>query len=145
MCPSTRPVLPRISSSESGFFFCGMRLLPVVTSSASSKKPNSSEEYRIKSSERRLRWRNETLAANRNSSAKSRSLAASMLLREIFETLEVAAKHLKIRQGVMRPKHRLAAAQVGVAGQNHRRVVLCRPEQRHLQLAQRRLGQPDVL
>ena len=28
-----RPVLPRISSQESGFFFCGMRLLPVEYSS----------------------------------------------------------------------------------------------------------------
>ena len=31
--PVMRPVLPRRSSQESGFFFCGMRLLPVEYSS----------------------------------------------------------------------------------------------------------------
>ena len=34
--PITRPDLPRISSSESGFFFCGIRLEPLVTPSPSS-------------------------------------------------------------------------------------------------------------
>ena len=33
-----RPVLPRISSQASGFFFCGIRLLPVEYSSGSSMK-----------------------------------------------------------------------------------------------------------
>lgn len=28
--PNTRPHFPRISSRESGFFFCGIRLLPVL-------------------------------------------------------------------------------------------------------------------
>ena len=42
--PYTRPHLPRISSSESGFFFCGMRLEPLVTPSPSSIQPNSSPE-----------------------------------------------------------------------------------------------------
>ena len=35
----TRPAFPRTSSSGSGFFFCGIRLLPVAAVSASSKKP----------------------------------------------------------------------------------------------------------
>ena len=38
----TRPVLPRTSSRGSGFFFCGIRLLPVVTASDSPRNPNSS-------------------------------------------------------------------------------------------------------
>ena len=42
--PTTRPLLPRISSSESGFFFCGIRLEPLVTPSPSSSQPNSSLE-----------------------------------------------------------------------------------------------------
>ena len=42
--PITRPHLPRISSSESGFFFCGMRLDPLVTPSPNSSQPNSSLE-----------------------------------------------------------------------------------------------------
>ena len=42
--PMTRPDLPRMSSSESGFFFCGMRLEPDVTPSPSSSQPNSSLE-----------------------------------------------------------------------------------------------------
>ena len=54
--PKTRPHLPRISSSESGFFFCGIRLDPLVTPSPSSSQPNSSLEYRIQSSASRLRW-----------------------------------------------------------------------------------------
>ena len=51
----TRPLLPRTSSSGSGFFFCGIRLLPVAALSASSKKPNSSDVKRMKSSAIRLR------------------------------------------------------------------------------------------
>ena len=51
----TRPALPRTSSSGSGFFFCGIRLLPVAAVSASSKKPNSSDVKRIRSSASRLR------------------------------------------------------------------------------------------
>ncbi len=43
----TRPALPRTSSSGSGFFFCGIRLLPVAAVSASSKKPNSSDVKRM--------------------------------------------------------------------------------------------------
>ena len=36
------PALPRTSSIGSGFFFCGIMLLPVAELSARSKKPNSS-------------------------------------------------------------------------------------------------------
>ena len=44
-----RPVLPRISSQASGFFFCGIRLLPVENSSGSSMKPEfgRSEENHV--------------------------------------------------------------------------------------------------
>ncbi len=45
-----RPALPRTSSSGSGFFFCGIMLLPVADESASSKNPNSSPVIRMKSS-----------------------------------------------------------------------------------------------
>ena len=51
----TRPALPRTSSSGSGFFFCGIRLLPVAAVSASSKNPNSSDVKRIMSSASRLK------------------------------------------------------------------------------------------
>ena len=37
----TRAVRPRISSRTSGFFFCGMMLLPVQIASGSARKPNS--------------------------------------------------------------------------------------------------------
>ena len=40
--PIARPALPRTSSIGSGFFFCGIMLLPVADASARSKKPNSS-------------------------------------------------------------------------------------------------------
>ena len=34
--PTWRPDLPRMSSHASGFFFCGIRLLPLVNASGSS-------------------------------------------------------------------------------------------------------------
>jgi len=42
--PAVIAALARMSSKPSGFFFCGMRLLPVVTFSESSRNPNSSVE-----------------------------------------------------------------------------------------------------
>jgi hypothetical protein len=45
-----RPVLPRNNSQASGFFFCGIKLLPVENSSDSSRNPNSCEANRTKSS-----------------------------------------------------------------------------------------------
>ena len=48
--PSTRAPLPRISSSESGFFFCGINEEPVVTSSPSVRKPASWLAKKIQSS-----------------------------------------------------------------------------------------------
>ena len=53
--PMARPALPRTSSIGSGFFFCGMRLLPVATSSESTKNPNSSPVKSTTSSARRLK------------------------------------------------------------------------------------------
>src|SRR5712671_4008137 len=77
--PNTRPNLPRISSSESGFFFCGIKLDPLVTPSPNSSQPNSSLEYKIQSSERRLKCNIVVEAAYKKSSAKSRSADTSML------------------------------------------------------------------
>src|SRR5258708_27919333 len=78
--PNTRPNLPRISSSESGFFFCGIRLEPLVTPSPSSSQPNSSLEYKIQSSDRRLRCNIVVDAAYRKSKSKSRPPETSILL-----------------------------------------------------------------
>ena len=50
-----RPVLPRTSSSGSGFFFCGIMLLPVLSASDSSKKWCPSPQRMMKSSASRLR------------------------------------------------------------------------------------------
>ena len=77
LLPTTRPHLPRISSSESGFFFCGMRLDPVVMQSDISTKPNSGVLQRTSSSERRERCEPIRAAAERNSTTKSRSDTAS--------------------------------------------------------------------
>ena len=77
----TRPVLPRTSSSGSGFFFCGIRLLPVAAESANSKNANSSDVKRMKSSAIRLRCTMPSAAACRKEETKSRSPLASMLLR----------------------------------------------------------------
>ena len=72
-----RPVLPRISSGTSGFFFCGMIEEPVQKLSDSSMKPNWAEDQMISSSEKRDRCIIRMLAAALNSMAKSRSDTAS--------------------------------------------------------------------
>ena len=53
--PYTRPVLPRTSSAISGFFFCGMMLLPVEYASSISTKWYSLQFHMIISSLKRLR------------------------------------------------------------------------------------------
>ena len=78
--PIARPDLPRTSSSGSGFFFCGIMLLPVADESASSKNPNSSPVIRMKSSAMRDRCTIDSDTACRKLTAKSRSDEASMLL-----------------------------------------------------------------
>ncbi len=55
-CPTLRPALPRTSSSGSGFFFCGIMLLPVLSASDSSKKRWPSPHRMIRSSASRLKW-----------------------------------------------------------------------------------------
>ena len=53
--PYTRPVLPRTSSAISGFFFCGMILLPVLYASSISTNLYSLEFQMMISSEKRLK------------------------------------------------------------------------------------------
>src|SRR2546423_1681406 len=53
--PITRAAFPRVSSSKSGFFFCGMALLPVAYASGQHTKSNSCEGKIIISSAQRLR------------------------------------------------------------------------------------------
>ena len=61
--PTTRPVLPRMSSAKSGFFFCGMMDEPVENASESVTKPNSALDHRMISSARRERCMHDTLHA----------------------------------------------------------------------------------
>ena len=77
--PYALPAFPRMSSGTSGFFFCGMMLLPVQSSSGRERKPNSAEDQYTISSERRERCIIVTAQAYRKSAAKSRSETASML------------------------------------------------------------------
>ena len=69
----TRPVLPRTSSIGSGFFFCGIRLLPVETESSRSKKPNSSRHKMMTSSASRLTWTITSARRGGSDDTKSRS------------------------------------------------------------------------
>ena len=78
--PYTRPDLPRISSAISGFFFCGMMLLPVEKESSISTKLNSTELHRISSSQNRDRCIIVTAQQLMNSMAKSLSATASIPL-----------------------------------------------------------------
>ena len=66
--PTTRPILPRVSSAKSGFFFCGMIDEPVAKLSESVTKPNSVVDHKMISSHRRDRCIIETLQAYSRSS-----------------------------------------------------------------------------
>ena len=72
--------MPRVSSSRSGFIFCGMALLPVEYASGKCTKPYSCDENKIISSAQRLKCSASSESVFTNSRAKSRSLVASMLL-----------------------------------------------------------------
>ena len=76
--PTSRPLLPRASSATSGFFFCGMSDEPVVYASAMRMKSNSLLDHRITSSASRDRCTPSSDATKQNSTAKSRSLTASI-------------------------------------------------------------------
>jgi hypothetical protein len=69
-----RPILARISSAASGFFFCGMIEEPVENRSDSVTKRNCAEDQITSSSASRRQMPAQIEAAARNSSAKSRSL-----------------------------------------------------------------------
>ena len=66
--PTTRPILPRVSSAKSGFFFCGMIELPVEKASESVMKEYSDDDHRMISSHRRDRCIIDTLQAYSRSS-----------------------------------------------------------------------------
>src|SRR5439155_1421205 len=78
--PATRAAFPRTSSNKSGFFFCGIALLPGEYASGKWTNPNSWEEKMIISSAQRLRCKESSVSAFTNSRTKSRSLWASTLL-----------------------------------------------------------------
>ncbi len=80
--PSTRAVLPRTSSSASGFFFCGMRLEPVVKASGSVTKPYSGPAKWMRSSAIRARCVCSCAQPKTSSTAKSRSMTASRAFSE---------------------------------------------------------------
>lgn len=77
--PITRADFPRTNSMGSGFFFCGIMLLPVDTASLGVRKPNSSEAHSTHSSARRDRWIAMMEFALSSSIKKSRSATASTL------------------------------------------------------------------
>ena len=66
--PCRRPLLPRISSATSGFFFCGMIDEPVAHASANSTKPNSAVAHSVRSAASRERCTPVMAAAARYSS-----------------------------------------------------------------------------
>ncbi len=80
--PYTRPVFPRISSATSGFFFCGIILLPVLYPSSKSIKWNSWLLQIIISSHIRLKCILQIEAAAIYSKMKSRSLTPSIEFRQ---------------------------------------------------------------
>src|ERR1043165_4942267 len=75
--PTARAAWPRVNSSTSGFFFCGMRDEPVAIASGSSTYEASSLLKKIKSSAMRERCESSIAATNKYSAANSRSETAS--------------------------------------------------------------------
>ena len=63
--PMMRPVWPRTSSAASGFFFCGMMLLPVDNESGRTTKPKGWLAQMMNSSASRERCSAQLLAAIR--------------------------------------------------------------------------------
>ena len=61
--PTIRPAWPRTSSAASGFFFCGMIELPVLSASGSATKPNGWLAQTMNSSARRERCSEHCAAA----------------------------------------------------------------------------------
>ena len=75
----TRPVLARISSAASGFFFCGIIEEPVTKESGSKIKSNSIDPQRISSSANLLKCTMVMAESDKNSKTKSLSETASIL------------------------------------------------------------------
>ena len=94
--PTTRPVLPRISSSTSGLIFCGMIDEPVQNACGSRRKPNSVVDQRIHSSAQPLRCSAIIARQKANSRTKSRSLEASRLLATMPSKLELLGDHVAV-------------------------------------------------
>mmetsp|Transcript_7126 Transcript_7126/g.23629 ORF Transcript_7126/g.23629 Transcript_7126/m.23629 type:complete len:264 (+) Transcript_7126:257-1048(+) len=76
--PICLPAFPLNNSNASGFFFCGMRELPVEYASDICIMPNCWEEYTTKSSDHLEMCMSVMLAQNIVSMTKSRSETASM-------------------------------------------------------------------
>ena len=83
--PNTRPLLPRMSSAMSGFFFWGMMLEPVEKASSSSINWNSQEHHSTSSSQKRDRCTMMREAPKAISAQKSRSETPSRLFWLIWE------------------------------------------------------------
>ncbi len=77
--PVKRADLPRINSKASGFFFCGIKLEPVVNASGKRTKLNSALLHKMKSSDSRERCTPIVAQAEAKLIKVSRSLTASML------------------------------------------------------------------
>ena len=82
--PITRPVFPRVSSNESGFFLFGIMDEPVVTLSLRSKKPYCSDENKMKSSASRDNVIDKIDILESVSSKKSLDKTPSIELHEIL-------------------------------------------------------------
>src|SRR3972149_4055488 len=123
-----------MSSATSGFFFCGMMLLPVHRASGRERKRNSEHAQSPISSASRDRCIIVTAHAYRKSAAKSRSDTASTLFSHTpsipssravnarssgnVEPASAPGEHLPVRQEVMGEEDRLRPLKVGIAGKD---------------------------
>src|SRR5581483_10901601 len=120
--PKTRAAFPRTSSSESGFFFCGIRLLPVAIASPSLMKPNDCVET-VTGHARKAEPFGHPLAINREVRAGECARSERQDVRppaSLTHPLTVAREHRKICQQEMCQQDRLGFLQMRVP--RHRRV-----------------------
>ncbi len=78
--PVASPVFPRIISSGSGFFFCGITEEEELNPSSKDMNPNSEVAHNIRSSDTLHKFNMHIRELDANSINESRELVASMLL-----------------------------------------------------------------
>src|SRR3989304_695093 len=108
-----------MSSATSGFFFCGMMLLPVHRASGRERKRNSEDDQYTISSASRDRRVIVTAQGERGPGQRPRPERRDVHApARLHEPVGGPGEHLPVRQEVMGEEDRLGPLQMGVAGKD---------------------------